>query len=100
MNIVDPFLFLICGMLLCVIVWLIHQAKQERIMLMEQAKLDKDKLINALVSKNPEQFRDLNLADKVEPIKPQPPQPPDLVPFDSLTDDEFEKHIQSQSEEE
>lgn len=56
---------------------------------------EKAKLINALIAKTPEQARDLNMADKVQPIKiKQEPAPsPDVVPLDSLDDDEFDKHI-------
>ncbi len=84
MNIVDPFLFLIIGMLICLIVWILHQNKEE-----------KNKLINALIAKSPEQLRDLTLADKVEPIKPQETKA-DLVGVNELNDDEYDQFIADQ----
>lgn len=56
---------------------------------------EKSKLINALISKSPEQFRDLNLADKVKPIE-QPKyeqQMPDLIPEQNLDDEAFDQYI-------
>ena len=50
---------------------------------------EKSKLINALVAKNPEQLRDLTLADKVVKIKQQPLTPPDLVPENALSHEEW-----------
>lgn len=57
---------------------------------------EKAKLVNALIAKTPEQARDLNLADKVTPIKPITQAPSDIVPIDSLSDEEFDKHIAEQ----
>ena len=55
-----------------------------------------NKLVNALVAKTSEQFRDLTLADKVEPIKPpQPPAEPDFIPESELTDEKFKELIES-----
>ena len=60
---------------------------------------EKAKLVNALVAKNPEQYRDLTLADKVEHIKQQPMTPPDLVPEQNLSQQEWENAIANQLKE-
>lgn len=53
------------------------------------------KLINALVSKNPEQMRDLEMVDKVQikPAKPIEEFEPDLSPLAGLSQDDFDEHI-------
>lgn len=66
------------------------------VLYVKESNAEKAKLINALVAKNPEQFRDLNLADKVEPIKPPEQQLPDLVSLDNMSEEDFDKHIQDQ----
>ena len=66
------------------------------VLYVKESNKEKAKLVNALVAKSPEQFRDLNLADKVAPIKSEPPQPPDLILTDQMSEDEFDKHIQEQ----
>ena len=66
------------------------------IYLLEKHKQQTDKLINALVSKKPEEFRDLNLADKVRPIIPPQPQAPDLMPSESMDEAQFDQLIASQ----
>lgn len=56
------------------------------------------KLVNALVAKTPEQFRDMTLADKVVPINPQIVQaPPDFVPESELTDEKFAEMIEREA---
>ena len=54
---------------------------------------ERGKFINALMAKTQEGFRDLELTDKVEPIKPPVPQPPQFVPESDLTDEEFEEKV-------
>jgi len=51
-----------------------------------------NKLINALVAKNPEQMVNLTVADKIKP-EPEPTPDPDLVPESQLSDEEFDKLI-------
>ena len=51
----------------------------------------KSKLINAILAKDGNEFRDLELTDKVKPIKPPIQTPPDFVPESELTDEEFSK---------
>ncbi len=67
----------------------------------QETNKEKAKLINALIAKTPEQARDLNLSDKVQPIHLPKVVPSDLIPMEQLSDDDFDKHIQSelQSEE-
>lgn len=61
---------------------------------------EKDKLINALMSRTSEQFRDLELTSKVEPIKPPMPliPEPDLIPEADLSDEEFNKYVGKEAE--
>lgn len=54
---------------------------------------EKSKLINAILAKNPQEFNDLNLTDKLKPQKPQVEKPPDLVSTEDMTDEEFDKQI-------
>lgn len=68
------------------------------ILYVKESNAEKAKLINALVAKSPEQFRDLNLADKVEPIKPAAPKQQDIVPFEQMSEEDFDAHIQQQLE--
>ena len=50
-------------------------------------------LINALVARTPEQYRDLQLTEKVKPIEAPKIEPPDLVPEDEITDEKFAEMI-------
>lgn len=59
----------------------------------QEANKEKAKLINALVSKNPEDFRNLILADKVQQIKTPTQVAPDLVPENQLSQQEWENAI-------
>lgn len=60
---------------------------------------EKAKLINALIAKNPEQMRDLTLADKVAPIKPQAQaEMPDLIPEQNLDEEAFDAFIKQELE--
>ena len=62
------------------------------ILYVRESNKEKAKLINALLSKTPEQFRDLELTNKIEPIITQP-QAPDLIAEEDLTDAEFFKNV-------
>jgi hypothetical protein len=59
----------------------------------KETNAEKSKLINALISKNATELRDLDLSEKVEPIRPLVATPPDLIPESELSDEEFSKHI-------
>lgn len=76
----ELFLFAIILLLFLYVGWKDYRAQRER-----------DKVINALISRNPIEFRDLELTDKVQPISP--PSPPDFVAESDLDDDEFTKII-------
>ena len=51
----------------------------------------KSKLINAILAKDSTEFRDLELTDKVKPIKPSVQPPPDFIPESDISDEEFAK---------
>ena len=55
-------------------------------------KKERSKFINALMAKTPEQFRDLELTEKVEPIRPQVKEP-EFIPEHDMTDDQFKEMI-------
>lgn len=56
---------------------------------------ERSKLINALVAKTPEQLRDLEFVDKVQPPKLSP-QAQDIIPMESLSDEDFSEMVGSQ----
>lgn len=62
------------------------------ILYVRESNKDKSRLLNAVLAKTPEQFRDLELANKVEIVK-SVPTVPDLVSEADLTDEEFMKKI-------
>lgn len=76
----DLILALIILALIIMIVWDRWETKRERA-----------RFINALIAKTPEQFRDLELTDKVKPITPPIQDKPDLIAESDLSDDEFTK---------
>ena len=51
---------------------------------------ERAKLINAILSKSVNEFKELELADRTE-IKIKPPKAPDITPVDQLSDDEWYK---------
>jgi len=59
----------------------------------KESNKEKTKLIHALISKNAEQMRDLELTEKVAPIKPMMETAPDLVEERELSDEDFEKAL-------
>ena len=71
---------------------LIYMAWERR-----ETRREQSKLINALVSTTPEQLRDLELTDKVKPIKTDIPNPePDFVHESEMPQDVFEKMIEKE----
>ena len=78
----DLYLALIILALITMLMWEKRENKKERA-----------RFINALIAKTPEQFRDLELTEKVKPIIPPIPLPPDLVPESDLNDEEFKEVI-------
>lgn len=64
---------------------------------MRESAKAQNKLINALLSKTPQDLTNLTLADHTT-IKPEVTKAdPDLVPTDQMTDDEFMDHIHAQN---
>lgn len=60
-------------------------------------KKERANFINALIAKTPEQYRDLKLTEKVEPIKPIIPNPePEFVPESEMPQDKFEEMIKKE----
>ena len=70
--------------LCCLIGWLDFNNRKER-----------SKLINALLSKNAAELRDLEFVEKNQPEQ-QKSTPPDIVPLDSLDDQQFDNFIKEQ----
>ncbi len=67
---------------LCALIgWLDYNNRKER-----------SKLINALMARTPEQLRDLEFVDKVQPIKMETEQS-DLLPLDKMTDEQFAEMV-------
>ena len=56
-------------------------------------KKERAKWINAFISKTPEQYRDLELTEKVKPITPPVKTEPDLIPENEAGDKQFEDFI-------
>ena len=56
---------------------------------------ERAKFINALIAKTPEEFRDLELTEKVEPIKPNT-QPPEFVPEQDIPEEQFNEMIKKE----
>ena len=54
---------------------------------------ERTKFLNALIAKNATEVVNLEMAQKTKPMQREE-QNPDIVPIESLTDDEFEKVIQ------
>jgi hypothetical protein len=55
---------------------------------------ERAKFINALIAKTSEQFRDLELTEKVEPIKPpMVEKEPEFIPESEIPQDKFEELI-------
>ena len=58
-----------------------------------EGRLERNKLINALLAKNAQEMVNLDLADKTQ-IKAQVPQKePDLSPIENVSQEDFEKAV-------
>lgn len=79
-------LVLVIAILAFLLGWLDHNNRKER-----------SKLINALIAQTPEQLRDLEFVDKVQP-QPVEQKPPDIVPMESLSEEEFDTFIKKEIE--
>ena len=58
-----------------------------------ESNKEKSKLLNAIIARNGQEMRDLELTDKVAPIKPEVPQEPQFIPEAELSDEEFEEKV-------
>lgn len=56
---------------------------------------ERSKLINAIMSRNAEQFRDIEFVDKVR-LETKPPVIDPMVSTADMTEEEFDKHIEEQ----
>ena len=57
-----------------------------------EGRLEKNKLINALLAKNATEMVNMDLADKTE-VKVDKPKADDLVPPENLTDEEWKEAV-------
>lgn len=58
---------------------------------------ERSKYLNALISKTPEQFRDLELTEKVKPINPPDQTVSDFIPEGELSNEDFIKSINNEA---
>ena len=56
----------------------------------------KSKLINAILAKDSNEFRDLELTDKVKPIKAPEKIEPDFIPESELSNEEFMEQLEKE----
>ena len=63
----------------------------------QEGKHERQELVNALVAKSVNDFRDLKLADKVKPIEPPERIEPNLIPEGDLSDQEFKQIIEKET---
>lgn len=59
----------------------------------QESKRQQDKLINALISRNPQDQANLDLIDKMRPEKPVKDKTPDLIATDNIPTEEFLEKI-------
>ena len=65
--------------------WYVHEKNKEI-----------SKLVNALVARTTEQFRDLELTEKVRAIETPKVEQPDLVPESEVSDEKFAELIEKE----
>lgn len=58
---------------------------------------ERSKLVNAIVAKTPEQLRDLEFVEKVQPAKIAEQLKQDFTPVEAMNDEEFETYIEEQN---
>ena len=66
----------------------------------QESKSTINKLTNALVAKSAKELRDLELSDKVEPVKKEPEPRQDLIEIRDLDEKEFLEKVILQEERE
>ncbi len=79
---IDITLGLVIIALFALLAWEKHENKKERA-----------KFINALIARTPEQYRDLELTEKVKPIEPPIQKEPEFIPESEIPDEKFEELI-------
>lgn len=57
---------------------------------------ERSKLVNAIVAKTPEQLRDLEFVEKVQPANMKPTTP-DLTPVEAMSQVEFDTYLEEQN---
>ena len=79
--------------LVCVIIALLGYMAWDRY----ETRKERNKLINAIIAKSSADFKDLEAIEKIE-VKAHVPleTPPDFSPVETLSDEEFDKHIQEE----
>jgi len=77
----DIILLLVIALLLFYIAWDKYETRKQQ-----------NKLINAIISKNANELAATDLADNTKIELPKNEEP-DLVPFEGLSEDEFDEHI-------
>lgn len=70
--------------LICLLAWEHYQTRKER-----------NKLINAIIAKDAKELKDLDFVDKLPTPKVDTTKP-DLVPFDQMDEEEFDRHIEEE----
>ena len=82
----DIIAFLIIGTLsagnLAFLFWFVRESKRTQ-----------EKLINALISKDPSDFQSLEAGDLLASLPKPVETPPDLIPVSDLTDEEFDEKV-------
>ena len=61
-------------------------------------KQEREKLINAYLSKNAQELKDLEVAEKTKPVKPIAPMVDPMLATADMSDEEFDEFIQKQLE--
>lgn len=59
-------------------------------------RLDRQKLINALIARSADDLARLQVADQTKINVTQETKPPDLIPTESMTDDQWDNYIDEQ----
>ncbi len=77
---------IILGLIILALIGLLAWEKNEN-------KKERSKWLNALIAKTPEQYRDLELTEKVKPIQPQVKTEPELMPESEISDEKFSELI-------
>lgn len=80
---------ILAGIILALIGLIVYQEWNSR--------KERQRFINALIAKTPEQFRDLELTAKVKPIQPPKEVVSDFIPESELSNEDFIKSINNEA---